>query len=536
MTTDTQEHERLRGAAHRPAECDEELWRITVGDVLRQSAARFPDRAAVLWPDGPRLGRMTWAELLDAAERAAASFLTNVPPGQPIAVWGANSADWIVAEYGAVLAGTPLVPVNTALTDAEVAYQLRQSGSRLVLAASEHRGSPLLRRAVALTASLPHPCPVLEIDAWRKAPPPAPGRLPEVDPDSPFLIQYTSGTTGTPKGAVLSHLACVNSGRFGMARLGGAGRHEVLCTPLPLHHVGASVCGALAVASVSGTLVLAPSFTAREVLRLVEQSRATVLGLVPTMMTDILACPDLRVRDLTSLRVVEGGGTAVAPELVRRFEGALGAKLNIAYGQSESPYAVSTRPDDPDEHKAETLGRPSPHREVRVVRPGTGETADLGEHGELCIRSPLNMSGYHGMADATARAIDARGWLRTGDICSMDAQGVLRFHGRTREVIIRGGENIYPREVEEVLLGHPAVTDVAVIGTPDDRLGETVAAVVRLRPGLDAGPQELETFAREHLAAFKIPRRWHFADEFPLTASGKVRKHVLRESLLAEQG
>ncbi|MFC5747927.1 class I adenylate-forming enzyme family protein [Actinomadura rugatobispora] len=518
--------------AHRPADEEEPLWETTVGALLRDMAALHAGRAALMWPEGEELREMTWRELLESAERAAGLILGRVSPGDPVAVWSANSADWVVLEYGAALAGTPLVPVNTALTDAEAAHQLRDSGARLLLAAETFRGRALRERATALAAELPAPCPVLGMDARRSAPRPEPGALPSPAPGSPFLIQYTSGTTGTPKGAVLSHLACVNSGRFGMAALHEPGSHEIYCSPLPLNHVGASVCAVLTAASVGGTYVLAPSFDAATVLRLVERSRATILGLVPTMMTDILACPDLRTRDLSSLRVVCGGGSTVPPELIRRLEDGLGARLAIAYGQSESPYATSTGLSDDDVTKAETLGRPCAHREARIARLGSGETAELGEHGELLIRSPLNMTGYHARPEETARTLGADGWLRTGDICSMDAGGVLRVHGRSREVIIRGGENIYPREVEEALLAHDAVADAAVVGLPDERLGEKVAAFVRLVPGAAAGPGELEFFARSRLAAFKVPRVWDFVEGFPLTASGKIRKHVLREGLL----
>ena len=516
--------------AHRPADTDEDLWETTVGDLLRDRAGAHAGRAALMWPDGVRIRQMTWPQLLEAAERAAGLILERISTGDPVAVWSANSPDWVVLEYGAALAGTPLVPINTALADAEAAYQLRQSGARLLLVAEAYRGKPLRDRAVALAADLPALAGVLGMDAWRAAGRPAPGTLPRPAPESPFLIQYTSGTTGTPKGAVLSHLACVNSGRFGIAKLHQGGAHEIYCSPLPLHHVGASVCAVLTAAAVGGTLALTPSFDATAVLRLAERTRATILGLVPTMMTDILACPELRVRDLSSLRVVCGGGSTVPPELIRRFEEGLGVQLAIAYGQSESPYATSTSLSDSDVIKAETLGRPCAHREVRIARTGTGRTAELGEHGELLIRSPLNMTGYHGLPEE--RAIDADGWLHTGDICSMDADGVLRIHGRGREVIIRGGENIYPREVEEALLAHPAIADVAVVGLPDDRLGETVAAVVRLVPGATGEPEELESFARSRLAAFKTPRAWRFVERFPLTASGKIRRHVLRDDLL----
>ncbi|WP_433461871.1 class I adenylate-forming enzyme family protein [Spirillospora sp. CA-128828] len=359
--------------AHRPADEEESLWETTVGDLLRDTAARHGDRAALLWPEGDGLGEMTWRELLESAERAAGLILGLVSTGDPVAVWSANSADWVVLEYGAALAGTPLVPINTALTDAEAAYQLRDSGARLLLAPETFRGKALRERARALTADLPAPCPVLGTDAWRSAP--RPGDLPSPEPGSPFLIQYTSGTTGTPKGAVLSHLACVNSGRFGMAALHEPGVHEIYCSPLPLNHVGASVCAVLATASVGGTHVLAPSFDATTVLRLVERSRATILGLVPTMMTDILAGPDLRARDLSSLRVVCGGGATMPPELVRRFETELGARLEIAYGQSESPYATSTGlSDDLDSLPLTASGKIRKH----VLRDGLPSPSEPG--------------------------------------------------------------------------------------------------------------------------------------------------------------
>ncbi|WP_322760075.1 fatty acid--CoA ligase family protein, partial [Frankia sp. Cr2] len=269
--------------------------------------------------------------------------------------------------------------------------------------------------------------------------------------------------------------------------------------------------------------MIVPEFDPVLVLDLAERSHATFMGGVPTMYMAMLDAPDFAARDLRSLRGLLGGGSTVPPVLVRRIEEAFGARMVIGYGQSESPCIAQTWLDDCDLDKSETVGQPLPHRDVRIVRPGTTETAMLEEIGELCTRSAMTMDGYVGDTPVSSDVVDADGWLHTGDMCSMDGRGLLRFHGRLREVIIRGGENIYPREVEEALMQHPDVAQIAVVGIADDHWGEEVAAFVLPVPGTAPSVDELTVFARMLLAPFKIPRGWAFVSSFPLTASGKIK-------------
>ncbi|WP_250279503.1 class I adenylate-forming enzyme family protein [Frankia sp. Cppng1_Ct_nod] len=521
-------------AAHWPADTSVELVEESVGNWLRHVAHRHPDRPALRWSVGEGLETLTYAGLVADAGAVAAGLLGVVEPGDRIALWAPNCVDWIIVQCASALAGTVLVPVNTSLRDDEVRHELRQSGARLVIAAAEHRGSPLRERAEALARELPRPARVLPLEELRLALPAQSGPLPVVSPQAPFLIQYTSGTTGRPKGAVLSHFAVLNTGRI-------AGRvfqaPLVWCSGLPLHHVGGSVSGVLMTFGAEGTMVLSPGFEPGRTLRLIEQAQVTALGAVPTMLYDLLAYPALTSHDISSLQVIQTGGTTVPPALIRRAEAVLGCRVIISYGQSEAPNATACLPSDSDLIKAETLGRALAHREARISVPGTGTggdtggTAGIGEHGELLIRSSLSMSGYHDDPDATSRTLDDDGWLHTGDLCSMDADGILRIHGRIRDVIIRGGENIYPREVEETLLEHPAVADVAVVGAPDDRLGEVPVAFVVPAPGQETDAAELAAFTRSRLAYFKVPVDWCVVDALPRTASGKVQKFLLRQSV-----
>ncbi len=520
------------GAAIWPADTSVPQAETTVGEALRGQAAATPDRAALLWPRGRDVASTSYGELLAAATAGARALLDVVVPGERVAVWAPNRTEWVVLEYAAALAGTPLVPLNPALTDVEAGHIIGQSGARVVLAIAEWRGRPLLDRATWLARDAPDVRVVTDLATWCAHGHDGAGApLPEVAPADPFLLQYTSGTTGRPKGAVLSHRAAYNCARFSALALDPEPA-EVWCTPLPLHHVGGSVSTVLGVLSIGATFALVPDYVPELVLDILERTGATHAGLVPTMCLDLLAVADFddRARRLRLQRVM-GGGSTVPPELVRRIERKLGVRMVIGYGQSESPSITQTSLDDSDEDKAATIGRPLPHREVRITRPGTSEPVSFGERGELCVRSPLVMDGYHELPEATAQALDADGWLHTGDLCAMDERGVVTILGRVRDVIIRGGENVYPREVEEAILAHPGVADVAVVGAPHVRFGEQVAAFVRPSPGAAVTAADLMPFARRSLAPFKVPSVWRFVDELPLTASGKVKKYELRKQL-----
>jgi fatty-acyl-CoA synthase len=276
------------------------------------------------------------------------------------------------------------------------------------------------------------------------------------------------------------------------------------------------------------------AFEPGAVLDIVERERANVVAGVPTMWIAMMAQQDARPRDLSSLRVVASGGSTVPADLVRRIEGTLGVRFSIVFGTTEcSPLITQGRPDDLPADRAETLGQPLPQTEVKVCDPGTGEPVPIGELGELCTRGYLVMRGYHDAPEATADAIDTDGWYHTGDLASMDSHGYLRIEGRLKDMIIRGGENIYPREIEDVLFAHPAVAEVAVVGLPDSHWGETVAAVLRLNPGAEVTDADLHAYCRTHLAAYKTPVRWEYVDSFPLTGSGKIQKFKLRDMLVS---
>ncbi|WP_322761837.1 class I adenylate-forming enzyme family protein [Frankia sp. Cr2] len=507
----------------------------SVGDVLRRQCERTPDATALNFAGSHGLVTRTYRQLFDEATTGAMSLLTHVSPGERVAVWAPNSIDWVVLEYAAALAGVVLTPLNPALTPAEVTAMLGHSRVKLVFAVPEARGKPLLAQANEISTHVAGISAVLNLhartphDGWPPGPRPVSIELPVVEPIAPFLLQFTSGTTGRPKCAVLSHRAAFNVAR--MCALGiDDGPNQVYCTPLPLHHVAGTVSMVLGSLSVGGALTLLPAYDPLSLLDALESTRATMVGVVPTMAVDLLAEPSFRSRSLT-LRTLLGGGSAISPALVRDIESTLGIEMLVGYGQSESPSITQTRRGDPAEVKATTIGRPLPNREVRIRRPESDETAAFDEIGELCTRSKLVMDGYWDDPSATAEAIDAAGWLRTGDLCSMDEGGLISFHGRIRDVLIVGGENVYPREIENVLLAHPAIFDAAVVGAPDRRLGERPAAFLRLNDSAVVTENELRDYVSERLATIKVPREWHFVAEFPLTAAGKVKKFELQRQL-----
>jgi fatty-acyl-CoA synthase len=360
-----------------------------------------------------------------------------------------------------------------------------------------------------------------------------------VAPDAALQIQFTSGTTGAPKGAVLTHRGMTNVPRIATERF-GLRPAPVWINAMPLFHVGGCGLSTMGPLTSLGTQVLVDRFDAGLVLDLVETERATFLGGVPTMLLALMEHADFGRRDLSSLEVVLSGGSAVAPELVSRIEAALGVHFIVAFGQTEAHgHVTQTLPHDTAEDKSETIGTPLPFYELRVASIDDGATVARGEVGELCVRSPLLMAGYFDDPAATAKAIDADGWLHTGDLGTMDDRGYLRFTGRLKDVIVRGGENIHPREIEDVLFMHPGVAEAVVIGIPDERWGERVAAFVRRVPPATAGVTELREHVRGLLAHHKTPSEWFFVDEFPTTASGKVQKFALlaewRAGTFAEQ-
>jgi fatty-acyl-CoA synthase len=445
-----------------------------------------------------------------------------------VATWTPNSAEWVVLHYACVLAGMVVVPLNPVFTDHELTDVLTRSDASVLFTVDEFRGSHLLERARARLTDRPG-TRVADLTRWRNLPT-TDVALPVVDPADPYLIQYTSGTTGKPKGAVLSHRAAYNNAHL-RALLLQPGDHEVWCSPTGFYHVAGSVSRVLGALSANGAVVVISEPKAHVMLDMMERTRTTHAGLIGKLALDMLDDETLGRRDLSSLTSLALGGTAVAPHVVDQFRTILGVSVVNGYGQSESPHITGTRVDDSAEDRLTTIGRPLPHREVCIRRIGSSEVADIGETGEICTRGPLVMSGYFRDPIGTAAAIDSDGWLNTGDLGSMDERGVLTFRGRTREVIIRGGENVYPQEIEHVVEQAPGVAEAVVIGTDHARWGEEVTAVVRLEDGAQLDSEALSAFVAGRLAAFKVPRRWVAVSSLPRTASGKVRKNELKAQL-----
>jgi len=521
------------------ADTSQPVLETTVGGVLRAAATAAPDRVAMIGghPDPASRQRWTYAELLAEAEQAARALTRQFAPGERVAVWAHNLPEWIILEYAAGLAGLVLVTVNPALRPAELAYVLKQSGSVGIFLVPEYR-SPMAKYLDEVRPDVPALREVVLLTEWQDFLGTAPTEaiLPGVQPDDIAQIQYTSGTTGFPKGAELHHRGLTNNARFYAQRL-GLQPGEVMVNPMPMFHTAGCAMGVLGACQSLATHVPVLAFEPGLVLELCESERSSVLAGVPTMMIAMLAHPDLNKRDLSALRVAVSGGSPVPADLVRQVEERLAVTFSIVFGTTEcSPLVTQVKPDAPARQRAETLGTPLPQTEVKIADIPTGEPVAPGQVGELCARGYLVMRGYHDAPEVTAEAIDADGWYHTGDLAAMDAGGCLRIEGRVKDMIIRGGENIYPREIEDVLFGHPAVAEASVVGIPDPTWGEVVAAFVRPAPGQPQPPvEELRAHCREHLAPYKTPLHWIFVDEFPLTPSGKIQKFKLREEFVRER-
>jgi acyl-CoA synthetase (AMP-forming)/AMP-acid ligase II len=521
-----------------PADRSQPVLDLTVGDALRDAAAQAPRTTALVQGAVDPAARRRWsyAELLEASERAARALLGRFAPGDRVAVWANNIPEWVILELAAGLAGITIVTVNPALRPQELAYVLGQSQADGIFLIPAYRASPMAEMVQQVRRDLPALREVVSFADWDAfCAEAAPGRaLPVVSPDAAAQIQYTSGTTGFPKGAVLHHRGVVNNARLYTARL-GLGRGSVFLSAMPLFHTAGCVMSVLGAAVTRGTLILPPYFDPGLMLELVAAERPGILLGAPTMFIMMLDHPDLATTDISSVRQLLTGGAIVPPALASRVEAEFGAPLSIVFAQTEaSPVITQTAPQDTAEDRAHTLGRPLPQTEVKIVDPASGQTVAPGVIGELCTRGYHVMTGYFRDPDKTAAAIDADGWLHTGDLASMDERGYCQIGGRLKDMIIRGGENIYPREIEQVLFEHPTVADVAVVGVPDAKWGEQVAAFVRPAPGRTPDPAELFAYCREHIAPHKTPRYWTVLEEFPQTPSGKIQKFVLRERFVAQ--
>jgi acyl-CoA synthetase (AMP-forming)/AMP-acid ligase II len=523
-----------------PADRSSPILDITVGDMLREAAAAAPGvTALVAGTPGPgdRL-RWTYAELLEQSQQAARALLGRFEPGERVAVWANNIPEWVVLEFAAALAGITIVTVNPALRAHELTHVLGQSTATGVFLIPEYRGARLDLLLDEVRSELPALREVMSFSDWADftASGSATQALPAVGALDPAQVQYTSGTTGVPKGAVLHHRGIVNNARLCMER-GGLPPGTVFLSPMPLFHAAGCVMSVLGAVATRGTLVLPPAFDPGLMLQLIEAERVGCVIAVPTMHIGVLDHPALAATDVSSVRLLFTGGAVVPPALVKRAEAAFGAPMCIVFAQTEaSPIITETAPGDAPADREETLGRPLPHTEVKIIDAVIGETVEPGVIGEICTRGYHVMTGYLDNPEATAAAIDADGWLHTGDLGSMDERGYCRIGGRLKDMIIRGGENIYPREIEQVLFEHDDVADVAVVGIPDPVWGEQVAAVVRPAAGRTPDPDVLFAYCRERLAPHKAPRHWRIVDAFPLTPSGKIKKYVLRDELIADLG
>ena len=513
-----------------------EIVNTTLGDLLKEAATEVPDRPAMILGHAEIDQRQEWtyAEMYHDAVRVAQAIATHFKPGERVAIWSQNTPQWILVEFGAAMAGVILVTVNPSYQGEELTYVLKQSKSAGIFVSPEYRGNKMMGTVLRVQGECPALRKIVSFAAWEQFLDSADENveLPALHATDPCMIQYTSGTTGFPKGALLHHRGLVNNGYHTMNRA-QVSAGDVLLTMMPLFHTGGCVLCVLGAVSHRATQVIVETFEPGLVLDLIDNYKVNSWNSVPTMLVSLLEHPNFTERDTSSVHSLISGGSIVPAALVNKFEETLGATFTIVFGQTEcSPVASMVRADDLAIDKATTIGGPMPHVEIKIVDPDTGQTLPTGTKGEYCTRGYHVMHEYFEMPEATAETIDQDGWLHTGDICSMDERGYCKVEGRLKDMIIRGGENIYPREIEALLFQHPTVGEVAVVGLPDERLGEVVGAFIRSAPGETPDQEELFAYLREHASPQKTPKHWFLMDEFPLTGSGKIQKYVLREQWL----
>jgi fatty-acyl-CoA synthase len=517
----------------------------TIGENLERTVARFGAREALV--SAHQDVRLTYAELDEAVDRLATGLLARgIQKGDRVGMWAPNCVEWVLVQYATAKVGAVLVNINPAYRTHELAYCLRQSGVRLLISAERFKTSDYVDMLEQVRGELPDlaEVAVLGSEAW--------STLAETETDrdallargaalafdDPINIQYTSGTTGFPKGATLSHHNILNNGYF-VAELLGFTEQDRVCLPVPFYHCFGMVMGNLGATTHGACIVIpAPSFEPEATLQAVANERCTALYGVPTMFIAELDHPSFASFDLRSLRTGIMAGAPCPVEVMRRVVDDMHmSEVSICYGMTEtSPVSTQTRRDDPLERRVGTVGRVGPHVEVKVVDPDTGLVVAPGEPGELCTRGYSVMLGYWNEPAKTAEAIDAAGWMHTGDLATMDDQGYLNIVGRIKDMVIRGGENVYPREIEEFLYSHPDIADVQVIGVPDERYGEELCAWVVPRPGATLADEEVRDFCRGRLAHFKVPRHVLLTDAFPMTVTGKVQKFKMREETIRRLG
>lgn len=565
------------GLSYWQAESDGvELLEMTIGDLLDRRADEIPTQEALVYSCYPEFGgaldiRWTYREYRERVDAVARGLMAlGLNKGDHIAVWAVNLPEWPLLQLAAFKAGLVLITVNPVLRAREVEYILKQGDARALffmarirdhdcLATVRSVTTPAARNGEVTSEILPllryvsllgaPPSGLLEQEGWRPAlfsemiadgaqvsPDVLRDRQASVKPTDPGQILYTSGTTGFPKGAIQSQRSILNNGTI-FARRWGVRQDDHFCTAMPFFHAGGCVLGIIASLGIGSILHPLIAFDPLKVLQVISSEHCTMFGGVPTMLIAILQHPDFSKYNLSSLRSVISGGSPVPVYLMEQVKERMGADVAIVFGQTEASAAITlTLQDDSFELKSATVGVPLPHGEVKIINPATGETVPCGERGELCCRGYLVMDRYYNMPEKTAEAIDSEGWLHSGDLATMDTRGYVNIVGRLKEMIIRGGENIFPREVEEFLIRHPRVADVQIVGVPDKFFGEELLAVVVIKEGEQLTEEELRDYCKGQISHQKTPRYFQFVTMFPMTASGKVQKFVLRDNAIKALG
>jgi fatty-acyl-CoA synthase len=534
----------VSAASYASGVSDVPLLGETIGDNFDRTVLRCGDREALV--DRPSGRRLTYSQVRAEVDAVAHGLLaTGIGKGDRVGIWAPNCPEWLFTQYATAKVGAILVTINPAYRTSELEYVLKAAGIRLLVAAKSFMTSDY----AAMIAQARPRCATLErvvligspdwdaLTVRGGAASLLAGKQATLSPDDPINIQYTSGTTGFPRGATLSHHNILNNGYF-VGELCGYTEADRICLPVPLYHCFGMVMGNLAATSHGACLVYpAPSFEPAATLAALTRERCTALYGVPTMFIAMLAHMNstesaFESSDVSSLRTGIMAGSPCPVEVMKQVVERMGmTEVSICYGMTEtSPVSTQTRADDTLERRVSTVGRVHPHLEVKIVDPDTGLTVPRGTPGELCTRGYSVMLGYWGQPDKTAEVIDQARWMHTGDVAVMDSEGYLNITGRIKDMVIRGGENVYPREIEEFLYTHPDILDAQVIGVPDAHYGEELCAWVRLRPGApELTAEALRDYAADKLASYKVPRYVHVVEEFPMTVTGKVRKVEMRE-------
>ena len=516
------------------------LLELTIGDLLTRTASRYPDRLAVASRHQGR--RFTWAELSEQADRVARGlWALGIRRGDRVGIWSTNCIEWLMLHMGTARAGASLVNVNPAYRSHELQFTLTRSKMKAMFLWHRDKradyGEVLDRACHGLDLELEHTI-FFDSPEWEQFLD-AEGRLPDhVAVDDVANIQYTSGTTGLPKGVLLTHHNIVNNGQF-LAQGFHYTELDKIVVPVPLFHCYGCVIGTMTAVNTGAALIFPNwTFDPRATLEAIHDERATSVYGVPAMYVAEFALPEFHTYDFTSLRTGMMSGAPCPVELMKRVLGEMHIhELVIAYGQTEtSPVVTMSDAADSIEVRVNTVGRAMPQTDIRIASRGNGETLPCDQQGEVCVRGYALMKGYDGDPEGTAAVIQPDGWLHTGDLGVMRPDGCIHITGRSRDVIIRGGENIYPREVEEFLYTHPQVGEVQVVGIPDERLGEIVCAWIRLKPGEECTEEKIKKFCNGQIAYYKIPVYVRFVTEFPATLSGKIQKFKMREFEIEARG